>query len=100
MFWPKRIGPTTGQSWTLEGKTGWKLWGGGLGARFRSLARYDERPAAPAKIVSARPDTIWLARSVITRNARIAAIAAPATAAVPIATARETALVACTRCTV
>ena len=39
---------------------------------------YDESPAAPAKIVSASPDTIWFARRVITRNARISAQAAPA----------------------
>ena len=53
----------------------------GWSARFRSLPRYDESPAAPAKIVSASPETIWFARSVITRNAWISAIAAPATAA-------------------
>ena len=28
------------------------------------MPRYDDRPAAPAKIVNANPDTIWLARSV------------------------------------
>ncbi len=42
---------------------------------------YDDRPAAPAKIVSARPETIWFARRVTTRNARISAQPAPATAA-------------------
>ena len=64
------------------------------------MPRYDESPAAPAKIVSARPETIWLARSVITRNAWISAISAPATAATPIAAARLAPVLACTRCTV
>jgi ABC-type uncharacterized transport system permease subunit len=35
----------------------------GWSATFRSLPRYDESPAAPAKIVSASPETIWFARS-------------------------------------
>ena len=38
-------------------------------------------PPTPAKIVSASPDTIWFARSVMTRNAWISAIDAPASAA-------------------
>ena len=45
----------------------------GLSARLKSLPRYDDSPAAPQKIVSASPETIWFARSVITRNARISA---------------------------
>ena len=63
------------------------------------MPRYDERPAAPAKIVSASPETIWLARSVITRKAWISAIAAPASAATPIAAASESPAPACSRCT-
>ena len=52
------------------------------------MPRYDERPAAPAKIVSASPETIWFARSVITRNAWIARHQrAPASAATTIASA-------------
>ena len=38
---------------------------GGTSASPRSLPRYDDSPRPPAKIVSARPETIWLARSVI-----------------------------------
>ncbi len=53
------------------------------------MPRYDESPAAPAKIVSASPETIWFARSVTTRNAWIAAIAAPAIAATRIASVSE-----------
>ena len=48
-----------------------KEWRAGWSARFRSLPRYDDSPAAPAKIVSASPETIWFARSVTTRNAWI-----------------------------
>ena len=62
----------------------------GWSARSRSLPRYDESPAAPAKIVSASPETIWFARSVITRNAWISAIAAPASAATTTAAASAT----------
>jgi hypothetical protein len=51
---------------------------------------YEDRPPAPAKIVSARPATIWLARRVMTRNAWISASAAPATAAIRIAIASAT----------
>src|SRR5206468_4860487 len=92
------IGRSTGESWRLAGKTAWNRWGAGLAARCRSLARYDESRAAPAKIVSARPETIWLARRVITRKARIAAVNAPASPAAPTAAASETALAACIRC--
>jgi hypothetical protein len=49
------------------------------------VAEVRGQAAAPAKIVSARPDTIWFARSVTTRNAWISAIAAPANAATAIA---------------
>jgi hypothetical protein len=69
-----------------------------LSARFRSLPRYDESPAAPAKMVNASPETIWLARRVMTRNVWIAAIAIPASAATPTAAASEIAVSACRRC--
>ena len=49
-----------------------------MSASPSSLPKYAERPSPPAKIVSASPDTIWLARRVTVRNAWIAAIAAPA----------------------
>ena len=78
MFWPKTIGPMTGMSCIPEGRNAWKVFAAGWSASFRSFPRYDDRPAAPAKIVSARPDTIWLARSVMTRNAWIAAMIVPA----------------------
>src|SRR3954449_1870076 len=74
----KKIGPTTPAVCRLCGRNGWNECLAGESASSRSLPRYDERPAAPAKIVSARPETIWLARSVTTRNARTAAMAAPA----------------------
>ena len=54
------------------------------------MPRYDDRPAAPAKIVSASPETIWFARIVITRKAWMSAVAAPATAATPIAAGSAT----------
>ena len=41
------------------------------------MPKYADSPRPPAKIVSARPETIWLARSVTVRKAWIAAIAAP-----------------------
>ena len=44
------------------------------------MPTYADNPRPPAKIVSASPETIWFARSVMTRNAWIAAIAAPAIA--------------------
>src|SRR5947207_3097498 len=37
--------------------------------RFLIAPKYDDRPMMPAKIVTVRPDTIWLARSVIVMNA-------------------------------
>ena len=77
-----------------------KVWAAGASARLRSLPRYDESPTAPAKIVSARPETIWLARSVITRKAWIAAIAAPASAATTTAAASAIPVFAWTCCTV
>ena len=83
----------------LAGKTAWNVWFAGRSARFRSLPRYDESPPAPAKIVSASPDTIWLARSVITRNAWIAAIAAPARQPPTTAASSTIAVVAWTRWT-
>ena len=43
-------------------------------------------------MVSASPETIWFARSVITRNAWMSAIAAPASAATATAAASETSL--------
>ena len=49
------------------------------------MPRYDESPAAPAKIVSASPETIWFARSVMTRNAWISAIARAGDGAAPTA---------------
>ena len=45
------------------------------------MPKYADSPSPPAKIVSASPDTIWLARRVIVRKAWIAAIAAPPAAA-------------------
>jgi hypothetical protein len=81
------------------GKTSWNWCLAGERARSRSLPRYDDKPATPAKIVSARPDTIWLARNVITRNAWIAASAAPASAATPIAPSNATLVVAWKRWT-
>src|SRR4029079_19569309 len=82
----------------------------GLSARPRSLPRYDDRTAAPAKIVTARPQTIWVALhviqrkgrvggGVITRNAWIGAIAAPASAATRTAAVSTTAESPCTRWT-
>src|SRR5213596_2316907 len=50
-------------------------------------------------MVSASPDTIWLARSVITRKAWISAMAAPASAATPIAAASAGPVATCSRCT-
>jgi hypothetical protein len=61
----------------------------GWPATFRSFPRYDESPAAPAKIVNASPETIWFARSVMTRNAWMSAIAPPAIAATRIASSNE-----------
>src|SRR5216117_581571 len=87
--WLKRIGPTTCACLKPSGKNGENERRAGASASDRSLPRYDDRPAAPAKIVSASPDTIWFARSVTTRNAWIAAIAAPATAATAIASVSE-----------
>ena len=87
---PNTSGPTIGQFCIPEGKTAWNVCDAGTSARFRSLPRYDESPAAPAKIVSARPETIWLARSVITRNAWIAAMQAALNAATNTATMSET----------
>ena len=37
----------------------------GKSARWSSLPKYADSPSPPAKIVSARPETIWLARSVM-----------------------------------
>jgi hypothetical protein len=42
----------------LEGKTAWKECEAGTSERLRSLPRYEERPAAPAKMVRASPETI------------------------------------------
>ena len=47
----------------------------------------------------ASPETIWLARNVITRNAWISAIAAPASAATPTAAASESPAPKWKRCT-
>ena len=41
--------------------------------------RYDDRPSIPAKMVMARPETIWLTRMVMVKKAWMSAIAAPAT---------------------
>src|SRR2546429_7864812 len=82
-LWPNTIGPTIGQRWKLAGKTALNWCRAGFWPRLKSFPRYDDRPAAPAKIVSASPETIWLARSVITRKAGIEAAAAPASAAPP-----------------
>ncbi len=82
---PNTIGPTIGQFCIEDGNNAWNEWSAGTPERFRSLPRYDESPTPPAKIVRARPDTTWLARNVITRNAWIDAIAAPLTAAITIA---------------
>ena len=64
------------------------------------MPRYDDSPAAPAKIVSASPDTIWFARSVIDeeRVDRTPATA-PANAATPIPAASDTVDPASTLCT-
>src|SRR5437762_13442537 len=94
------IGPITGQLWKRAGKTGWNCACAGFAPRLKSLPRYDERPAAPAKIVSARPETIWLARRVITRNAWISEVIIPARAATAIAAASATGVLAWKRCTV
>ena len=53
------------------------------------LPRYDDSPSPPQKIVSARPETIWLARSVIVRKAWISETASAENAA--ISTARKSA---------
>ena len=50
-------------------------------------------------VVTARPETIWFARSVMTRNAWISAIAAPASAATRTAAVSTTAESPCTRWT-
>src|SRR5438132_12656902 len=88
---PKTIGPTTGRSCSDLGKIAWNWCFAGEPASCRSFARYDESPTAPAKLVRARPETIWFARRVTTRNAWIAAIAAPARAAIPTAATSTTA---------
>ena len=69
-----------------------------MSASPSSVPKYAERPSPPAKIVSASPDTIWLARSVTVRNAWIAAIAAPAAPAATTAASRTTAFAPSKRC--
>ena len=78
--------------------SGRNWWVAGRSARWTSAPKYADSPSPPAKIVSARPDTIWLARSVIVRNAWISAIAAPESAAAPTARVSTTSSLPCTRC--
>src|SRR5690349_16102725 len=87
--WSNSTGPTTRACCHDVGNTGENDWRAGASASLRSLPRYDERPAAPAKIVSASPETIWFARSVTTRKAWINASAAPARAATTTASPRD-----------
>jgi hypothetical protein len=84
----------------LAGNTGLKVCAAGAPERLRSFPRYDDSPTAPAKMVSARPETIWLARSVITRNAWIDDSAAPTRPATTTAAASAIPLFAWTCCTV
>ena len=51
-----------------------------------TLARYDDSPAAPARIVIASPDTIWLTRIVIVAKPCSSAPSAPAAIAASSAT--------------
>ena len=89
--------PDDRESCIPDGRNAWNVLAAGWSARLRSLPRYDDSPAAPAKIVSARPDTIWFARSVMTRNAWIAAMTVPANAATASASTSVAAVPACTR---
>ena len=71
---------------------------GGTSAIPRSFPRYDDRPRPPAKIVSASPETIWLARSETTSTAKISAITSAANAAVNTASVSATAIGPGARC--
>src|SRR5215210_3494170 len=76
MFWLKTIGPTIGAS--FRPSTSRLVNCTGDFPRPQTLARYDDNPAAPARIVSARPDTVWLTRIVIVAKPCSSAPSAPA----------------------
>ena len=76
MFWLNRIGPTIGAS--FEPNTSRFVNCTGDFPSPHTLARYDDSPAAPARIVSASPDTVWLTRIVIVANPCSSAPSAPA----------------------
>src|SRR5688572_20505327 len=63
MFWLNRIGPTIGAS-SRPSTSRFVNCTGDLPSP-QTLARYDDNPAAPARIVNASPETVWLTRIVI-----------------------------------